>query len=57
MGVGTTLEVSCYNANDPDSGVGWSMPYVDGPAFMAGLSTIPAESFEVVVSFLVSVAV
>jgi hypothetical protein len=57
MGVGTSLEVSWFSADDPTSGVGRSAPCTDGPAFIAGLSAIPAKSYIVVVLFSVFVAV
>jgi hypothetical protein len=41
----------------PDSGVDRSAPCADGPAFIAGLSAIPAESCTIVVLFSVFVAV
>jgi hypothetical protein len=56
MGVGTSLEVSLHSADVPDSRVGQSVSSVDGPAFIAGLSDVPVESYEVVVSFSVFVA-
>jgi hypothetical protein len=57
MGVGTSLEVSWCSADGSASGVEWSASYADDPAFIAGLSTIPAESCTVVVLFSVFVAV
>jgi hypothetical protein len=57
MGVGTSLEVSWCSANGLDSGVGGSAPCADGPTFIAGVSTIPAESCTIVVLFSVFVAV
>jgi hypothetical protein len=51
MVVGTSLEVSCCSADDPDSRVGRSAPCADGPAFIAGRSAIHAESCTIVVLF------
>jgi hypothetical protein len=52
-----SLEVSWCSADGADSRVGRSVPYTDGPAFIAGLSAVSAESYEVVVSFSVFVAI
>jgi hypothetical protein len=57
MGVGTSLEVSWCSADGSASGVGRSASRADDPAFIAGLSTILAESCTVVVLFSVFVAV
>jgi hypothetical protein len=57
MGVGTSLEVSWCSADDQDSGVGRSVPSVDGHAFIAGLSATPAESCTIIVLFSVFVVV
>jgi hypothetical protein len=51
MGVGTSLEVSWCSADGSTSGVGRSASYADDSAFIAGQSTIPAESCTVVVLF------
>src|SRR5688572_27124735 len=56
MSVGASLEVSWCSADSPDSGVRRSVPCSDGPAFIAGLSAIPADSCTIVVSFLVFVS-
>jgi hypothetical protein len=57
MGVGTSLEVSWCSADGPALGVGRSVSCADDPAFIAGLSTILAESCTVVVLFSVFVVV
>jgi hypothetical protein len=57
MGVGTSLEVSWCSADDPASGVVWSVSCTVGPVFIAGLSAIPAKNCTVVVLFSVFVAV
>jgi hypothetical protein len=56
MGVGTSLEVSWCSADGPTLEIERSAPYTDGPAFLAGLSAIPAENCIVVVLFSVFVA-
>jgi hypothetical protein len=53
MGVDTSLEVSWCSADGPDSGVGRSAPYADGPDFIARLSAIHAKSCTIVVLFSV----
>jgi hypothetical protein len=57
MGVGTSLEVSWFGADGPDSRVRRSVSSADGPAFIAGLSVVPSESYTIVVLFSVFVAV
>jgi hypothetical protein len=57
MGVGTSLEVSRYSADDPASGVVRSVPCTVGLVFIAGLSAIPAKNCTVVVLFSVFVVV
>jgi hypothetical protein len=57
MGVDTSLEVSWCCADGLDSRVRRSVSSVDSLAFIAGLSAVPAESCEVVVSFSVFVVV
>jgi hypothetical protein len=51
MGIDTSLEVSWCGADGPDSRVGRSVSSADGPAFIAGLFVVPAESCTIVVYF------
>jgi hypothetical protein len=57
MGVGTSLEVSWCSADGLASGIGWSVSSAHGPAFIARLSAVYAESCTVVVLFCAFVGV
>jgi hypothetical protein len=51
MGADMSLKVSWCSVDGPYSRVGRSVSSANGPAFIAGLSTVPEESCGVVVSF------
>jgi hypothetical protein len=57
MGAGASLEVSWCSADGPTSGIGRSVSSAHGPAFIAELSVVPAESCTVVILFFAFVAV